>query len=79
MPVSITVSDIPFVQTYCCDLSADAIERELYDYSDEIEAWLDLYYEYNDYNDNGEQHIYDEIISVITDLRFLAGTLQSEK
>lgn len=77
-PVSISVSDIPFVPTDCCDLSTEDIERELQDYSDEIEAWLDIYYEYDDFNDNDEQHIYDEIISIITDLRFLAGILHSE-
>lgn len=79
-PVKITVSDIPFAKTDYCDLSKDSIEKELYDYSDEIEAWIDIYMiGYEDYNDDDEQHIYDEIISIMTDLRFLAGILNSEE
>lgn len=75
-PVKISVSDIPFVHTELCNLTKDSIEKELYDFSDEIEAWLDLYMtEYDDFDESDEQNIYDEMISIMTDLRFLAGIL----
>ena len=79
-PVKISVSDIPFLHTEYCDLATESIERELYDYSDEIEAWLDLYMtDYDDYDESEHdgQDIYDEAVSIMTDLRFLAGILKS--
>lgn len=76
-PLKVSVSDIPFLHTEFCVLTKDSIEKELYDYSDEIEAWLDIYIEYDDY-DESDGHTYDEIISIMTDLRFLAGILKSE-
>lgn len=74
--VKISVSDIPFTEADYCELAKDFIEKELYDYSDELEAWVDIYMkDYEEYNDDDEQQIYDDIISIITDLRFLAGIL----
>lgn len=75
-PLKLTVSDIPFAENDYCDLSISSIEKELIDYSDEIEAWIDLYLD--DYDDSEEQEIYTEIISIMTDLRFLAHVLNAE-
>lgn len=74
-PVKVTVSDIPFLYTEFF-LPKESIEQELNDFSDEIESWLDIYItEYNDFDESDEQDIYNEIVSIMTDLRFLAGIL----
>lgn len=76
-PIKVTVSDIPFL---CQEFSLpkESIEQELNDYSDEIEAWIDIYItEYDDFDESDEQNVYNEIISIMTDLRFLAGILST--
>lgn len=74
-PVKLTVSDIPFLYTEFF-LARESIEQELIDFSDEIEAWLDIYItEYDDFDESDGQNVYDEIVSIMTDLRFLAGIL----
>lgn len=74
-PIKVTVSDIPFVHTDFF-LPKESIEQELNDFSDEIEAWLDIYItEYDDFDESDEQNIYDEVVSIMTDLRFLASIL----
>lgn len=63
-----------FVPLNCgfVELSRDEICMELEDYAEEIECWLDNYFEYDDFSTDSR---YDEIVEVMANLRLLASKL----
>lgn len=62
--------DISFRQL-CCGMSG-----ELLDYSDELEAWLDLHF-VNEFDAYSESAPFDEVVQVISDLRSMAKEIET--
>lgn len=76
-PLQIHITQIPVSLHELCELSDDQICLELYDYADEIEAWLDCYMdEYDDFDDSDETSLYDDALSIMTGLRLISNSVK---
>lgn len=77
----VDISDIPAIppesssgtsfRQLCCGMAG-----ELLDYSDELEAWLDLHF-VNEFDSYSEASPFDEVVQVISDLRSMAKEIET--
>lgn len=73
-PFSLSIPQLPESKIEYCKLTPIQISDELLDYADEIDAWLNGYFdEYDEYSEDKE---FDVFVCILTDLQFLANVIQ---